>query len=309
MGGTAVTEEGTLEHRGHRVWWGSSGASDPGGGAPLLTLHGGPGLAHDYLEPLAGLGDRPVVFYDQYGCGRSDRAPDPAEYDLDLVVDEVDAVRSALALDRVHLFGHSYGGALLLEYLLRRKPAGVLSVTLSNTFASARDLDEGWDRRLAELPPGSADVLRAGPTQDPAGYDDALRRFTSRFVLPGVAPEALVRSQRAFGSEAYERLHGPSWFQPEGRWSTWDASAGLGTVEVPALVIGGVRDQCPPELAERLAAGLGHAELAILDAAHLPFFEVPEQFLALLRGFLARVEAADQEGTSTVASRRGRGPT
>jgi proline iminopeptidase len=39
-----------------------------GDATPLITLHGGPGFTHDYLEPLGVLcKERPVVFYDQLG--------------------------------------------------------------------------------------------------------------------------------------------------------------------------------------------------------------------------------------------------
>ena len=69
-----LQRKGTIDHRGHSVWWGSTGTGDEAG-VPVLTVHGGPGICHDCLEPLAALGDgREVVFYDQYGCGRSDRA-------------------------------------------------------------------------------------------------------------------------------------------------------------------------------------------------------------------------------------------
>lgn len=71
----ALSAEGFVEHRGHRVWWGGAGTGD---GVPVLTVHGGPGICHDCLEPLAALADgRRVVFYDQSGYGRSDRAEDP----------------------------------------------------------------------------------------------------------------------------------------------------------------------------------------------------------------------------------------
>ena len=44
-------------------------------GTPILTLHGGPGVGHDYLEPLEALADEwPVVFFDQLGCGNSEAA-------------------------------------------------------------------------------------------------------------------------------------------------------------------------------------------------------------------------------------------
>ena len=146
----ALNDEGTLEHRGHRVWWGRATAANLDA-APLLTVHGGPGICHDCLEPWAALSsDRPILFYDQYGCGRSDRAIDSAEYDIDLFVDELATAREEPAPGNVHLYGHSYGGPLLLEYLIRRRPTGVLSVTLSNTFPSTRSLARGWDRRLDE---------------------------------------------------------------------------------------------------------------------------------------------------------------
>ena len=260
--------------------------------APLLTIHGGPGICHDCLEPLAALGaDRPVIFYDQYGCGRSDRAVDADEYDIELFVDEIAAVRETLGLDRVHLFAHSYGGPLLLEYLLQHRPVGVLSVTLSNTFASTPGLSRGWDRRLAELPDGYGVALRSGPHADPEAFSRALMEFMARFIFPGPPPEPLMRSQQHSGAEVYERMHGTSWFSPDGLWSTWDATSRLGEIRVPTLVIGGTRDQCVPELAKELGIGIPGAEVVVLNAAHLPFFEVPGEYLTLVRDFLARSDS------------------
>ncbi|MCF7979133.1 MAG: alpha/beta fold hydrolase [Chromatiaceae bacterium] len=68
--------------QGDQVWSCSVG----GGGAvertPLLILHGGPGVPHDYLENLEALASRQqrVIFYDQLGCGRSDQPDDPARW-------------------------------------------------------------------------------------------------------------------------------------------------------------------------------------------------------------------------------------
>ena len=76
----AKATEGTVEFRGHQTWYQIVGdRSTPSGKLPLLVLHGGPGVPHDYLQDLAGLadGDRAVVFYDQLGCGRSDHPDDP----------------------------------------------------------------------------------------------------------------------------------------------------------------------------------------------------------------------------------------
>ena len=66
--------EGFIQVPGGRVWYRIVGS---GPRTPLLVLHGGPGASSYYLKPLAALAaDRPVIFYDQLGGGRSDRPAD-----------------------------------------------------------------------------------------------------------------------------------------------------------------------------------------------------------------------------------------
>ena len=77
--------EGHVTWDGHRTWYRRRGESVPGGQAPVVLLHGGPGATHDYLEPLLALADggRPVVLYDQLGNGRSDHLRDAPSGVLD----------------------------------------------------------------------------------------------------------------------------------------------------------------------------------------------------------------------------------
>ena len=78
MGYGLPVSDGHITFRGHQVWYEVLGADSPGR-LPLLTLHGGPGAAHDCIEPLSELAaqGRRVIFYDQLGCGRSARPHDP----------------------------------------------------------------------------------------------------------------------------------------------------------------------------------------------------------------------------------------
>lgn len=63
--------EGTIAVPGGNVWFKRIGG---GAGLPLLAVHGGPGLPHDYMTALARLAnEREVIFWDQLGCGRSER--------------------------------------------------------------------------------------------------------------------------------------------------------------------------------------------------------------------------------------------
>lgn len=293
-----LTAEGYVDHRGHRVWWGAVGGGEALDRLPVLAIHGGPGMPHDCLEPLAALAEgRRVIFYDQYGCGRSDRATDPLDYDIELFVEEIDVIRRALGLTDVHLFAHSYGGPLALEYLLSEPRVGVRSLVLSNTFASVPALAEGWARRLGELGGEALQALTAGAAAgNGAAYGAALAEFIDRFVLPLPPPEPMMRAQMHFGAEVYTRMHGSSWFTPDGQWADWDATERLPRLRVATLVVGGVRDQCVPELSETIHRGIRDSELEVLDTAHLPFFEDPEQYLALVADFLRKAESRAAAG-------------
>lgn len=286
-----IDSHGFIDHRGHRVWWGATGRVD--GATPLLTVHGGPGICHDCLEPLGGLaGRRGVVFYDQYGCGKSDRASDPHEYDIELFVEELDAVRGALDLEEVHLFAHSYGGPLVLQYLLSEPRSGVKSLTLSNSFASIPALAEGWASRRLELSPQAQDALAAadGGIEDAAAYGAALGEFISRFVLPFPPPEPMIRSQQGSGADVYTRMHGSSWFVPDGAWRDFDVTADLHKLHLPTLIIAGRDDQCVPALSEAMHAQIKGSRLVVLETAHLPFFETPEAYLRVIDEFLTTCE-------------------
>src|SRR5205814_3486417 len=120
MSGPWPAIEGFLPFRGYRDWYRIVGAREEPGKLPLLALHGGPGAAHDYLEPLEALAatGRRVIFYDQLGCGRSDQPHDPSLWTVALFVEEVGVVRQALGLETLHLLGQSWGGMLGMEYAL-----------------------------------------------------------------------------------------------------------------------------------------------------------------------------------------------
>lgn len=170
------------------------------------------------------------------------------------------------------------------------RPESVASLILSNSFASVPALAAGWSRRFAELPAAVAAALR--DPSNPGAYGAALGEFIARFVLPFAPPEPMIRSQMHSGSDVYVRMHGSSWFSPDGVLSDFDVTDRLSDIAVPTLVVGGVRDQCVPELAETMAREIPGAELAILDTAHLPFYERPDEYFALLGQFLDRVDNA-----------------
>ena len=88
--------------------------------APILVLHGGPGVPSDYLLPLRTVVPyRAMVFYDQLGCGRSPGPDNKEAYSIEASLDDLELVIKKSGLTRFHLYGQSFGGILAFEYMRR----------------------------------------------------------------------------------------------------------------------------------------------------------------------------------------------
>src|SRR5687767_12296523 len=80
MKNTFPVKEGKIPFRGFKTWYRVVGEREEPGKFPLICLHGGPGIPSDYIEPMRDLAatGRRVIFYDQLGCGNSDRPHQPS---------------------------------------------------------------------------------------------------------------------------------------------------------------------------------------------------------------------------------------
>src|SRR5215510_12911461 len=192
--------EGRIPFKGYETWYRIVGQREEPGKLPLLCLHGGPVACHDYLESFDAMADtgRRVIYYDQLGCGNShiDESK-PEMWTIPLYVEEVDVVRKALVLERIHLLGQSWGGMLAMEYMFTQ-PQGVASVTISNSPASMIQWVEEANRLREQLPPDVQAALlkhEAAGTTDSKEYTDAMQVFYDRHVCRVVPnPEYVQRS-------------------------------------------------------------------------------------------------------------------
>ncbi|HHF43291.1 MAG TPA: alpha/beta fold hydrolase, partial [Candidatus Aminicenantes bacterium] len=93
---------------------------EEGRGRPLVLLHGGPGATHHYFHPWFSLAKKfaRLIYYDQRGCGLSEFKPGPEGYSVFQAVDDLEALRKALGIDKWVVLGHSYGGFLAQFYTL-----------------------------------------------------------------------------------------------------------------------------------------------------------------------------------------------
>jgi L-proline amide hydrolase len=290
--------DGFVEWDGHRTWFGLEGELQAGGPTPLVILHGGPGAAHDYLEPIGDLATtagRPCVFYDQIGCGRSEHlASAPADFwTVDLFARELRAVVAKLGIDGgYHVLGQSWGGMLGMEHALGR-PAGLRSLVLANAPASMQMRITETNRLRGMLPAEVQEVLsnhEAAGTTDSDEYQQAVRRFYERHRCRIPFPDCLQRTfaQIARDPTVYRAMNGPSEFQSIGSLRDWNITPRLHDVRVPALVISGQHDEATPNVVRPLARALPVARWELIgEASHTPHLEQPERFLGLVEPFLA----------------------
>jgi len=299
-----TSETGFIDVPGGRVWFRSVG---DGEGIPLLCLHGGPGFPHDYLEELEGLGDRRrVVFYDQLGCGKSDRPDDMTLWEIDRFVEELAVVREALGLERLHLFGSSWGGMLALQYVLDRRPR-LESLVLASSPASSRRWTADCTRLLEAFPATMRETIRRHEAHGFTGclkYSAALLPYYKRHVCRlDPLPEYVHRTFAAIdrNPEVYFTMNGPSEFHVVGTLKHWDIIHRLGEIRVPTLVTSGRYDEATPLIAQTVHDGIAGSRWVIFEeSSHMAHAEEPERYMHVLDGFLTDVEsrAASSEVTA-----------
>jgi proline iminopeptidase len=273
-----------------------------GQGPPLVLMHGGPGLDHVSLTPFRRLADRhTLVLYDHRCNGRS-IGPSVTSMTFDNLTADAEALREELGFEQWAVLGHSFGGHVALEYVLRY-PQRVTRLILLDTAGDVRWSQEhagevlagrGFNRATVAVARrfyngrvASSDFVRAALRLMPA-YDHrfSLLRLGREMVGGGwrqqTRPDAL-----AFGGQM---MRG---------WSVMDR---LGEIEVPTLVIAGHDDFLfPPESQAQLAAGIPCAELRIIErAGHNAQSERTAETLAAVGDFLA---AAPPEEASTPEAR------
>ena len=263
------------------------------GGLALIALHGGPGLDHTmfghWLDPE---GDEyRLLLVDERAQGRSVAAP-PDTWTLAHHARDVDALATALGLERYAVLGHSFGAFIALQHAVDfpGRPAGTI---VSSGLPSERFLDH-VEQQLAAFEPVE---LREQVTSSWAREAEARTaeevgtllsdQLPFHFADPRDARIDDVRAAMADAVYAPEVLRAAA---TEG-YGHIEVEDRLGGVTHPVLVLAGRHDRtCSVEGAEAIAAGIPGAELVVFEhSGHMAFVEEPDAYRAALRRFLARL--------------------
>ena len=289
----AKVAEGYMPFGKSRTYWRVVGERT--GKLPLLTLHGGPGAAHDYLTSLDDLAidGRQVIYYDQSGCGRSPAPFDSGRWTPEFFLEELQALYKHLNLESFHLLGQSWGGMLAICFAHTR-PKGLAGLVLASSPVSISQWNDESDCLLAEMPDDLRDALLQGEAtgrRETREYQEALMHFYTRHICRmKTIPNFVLRSITQIG-EVFYSMRGESGLKLGGVLEYVDLTSLLPGIDVPTLVTAGKFDQCTPKIVRTLLDGIADSRSMILEnSGHLAHVEERETFNKALEAFLSEVE-------------------
>jgi proline iminopeptidase len=286
---------------GKRIWVEDEGKHGP----PLLLIPGGGGGSHDYYHPyLRGVAThRRVITFDGFGRGKSERAHSPSEYSFGHDVDEVEALRAALGIDRMHVLGHSYG-AFVAEAYAVKYPQHVASLIVANGMIRGADwqrANELYNQNLAAAFPDvwakvtalrQQGLIESDPRMQAAYFDRFLEQFALFFFHDHARAKQIVFDETTFNTEEYFAICGADCdFRVGSVMAALDFREAIARLSFPVLVLSGRADGIVrPMFADEYGRAVPRARVVLFEkSGHLPFVEETEHFIKVV---LEHMEAA-----------------
>jgi proline iminopeptidase len=268
-----------------------------GRGLPIIVVHGGPGLDQGYLKPqlLQLAADHTLIFYDQRGSGRSlDTKLDEKYINIDQFVEDLEALRKSLGLNKFILMGHSWGGLLAMQYAIKYQDH-LFGLILFNTVPADYKgqkafIDEFGVRTKTihnDIKPLFAyeDFKELNAVQISALYR---KLFSVYFYDPSQVENLSLNFNVASaqsGFKVMEEMSKTSWLQP-----SVNLFPQLKTIAVPTFILHGKQDVVPAWTAEEIKEAIPNSEIVILDhCGHFSYIEQPSQFFIVLNKFLNKI--------------------
>ncbi len=251
----------------------------------MFLLHGGPGADHSSYKPTFSPLSQKVqlVYFDHRGQGRSARG-DKQTYTLESNVEDMEALRQHLGLDKIVVLGSSYGGMVALSYACRypHRVSHLIVVATASNYRFLQKAQEILAERGTPEQQTIAQRLWDGNFETEAQLAEYFAVMGSMYSLTHDPQATQARWDRSiFSVDAINMAFG-------GFLRSYDVSQQLHTITSPTLVIGGRHDWiCPPEFSEEIAQAIPNADLRIFEqSGHSIRADEPEALLEAIVGFL-----------------------
>ena len=272
----------------HEVYWEESGNPD---GLPVIGLHGGPGGGSSpemrrFFDPLV----YRIILIDQRGCGKSTPYSTLEENTTWHLIEDIEAVREHLGIDKWVVFGGSWGSTLAMSYAVTHTQRtiglilrGIFLITEAEIQwfyqeGASRLFPDAYDRYVEAIPEAERGDLLNAFHRRLTGDNSAIRRAAAKawacwegetITLQGPSNRPKRFEEDAF-ADAFARIECHYFinkgFFPEDGWLLKQAAAKLG--ETPGIIVHGRYDVVTPlSSAWSLKKAWPNAELHIVPGA------------------------------------------
>ena len=298
-------QEGYIETNGVLLYCKMIGTA---GGDPLFILHGGPGASHDYFLPyvLPLAKSHRLIFIDERGSGRSQKASEPAGYTIEQMVEDVEGIRKAFHIQKMDLLGHSFGGTLAQAYALKY-PENLSHLILASTWSSTKKMNQVLAKMKDKMDPEARKRLDAMEKKGLFGNGKPYEknRYTSDYMIAawgeGYFPFLYQRrpdpnydpiANGIMSWDLYRVMWGSDGeFVITGNLKSVEYTDRLASLNVPTLLIVGDHDECDPELSRDMQAKIKDSRLVVVPSAgHMTFVDQPDIFAHAVDEFLEPAE-------------------
>lgn len=283
--------EGYIDVKGGKLWYRIVGS---GNKTPLLLLHGGPGSSSYSLYPLKELAaDRPVIFFDQLGCGRSSRITDTSLMTLDNYVDEVAQLKKALGITDYFLYGHSWGTMLGIDYYLKH-PEGIKGIVFSSPLFSTDLWINDAGILIKTLPDSVQQIIQVNEqnqTYSSAEYQQAVQIYYDQFLQRTEKHPADTDSMEKYaGTNVYEYMWGPSEFKATGTLKNYNRLQDLYKITVPVLLTCGQYDEARPATVKYYQSLIAGARFIVIkNSGHATMIDNTKDNNKAIKDFLMKL--------------------
>jgi proline iminopeptidase len=271
-----------------------------------FILHGGPGSDHTSYKPaLSPLTEfMQLIYVDNRGCGSSAHGPQ-STYTMESNVDDIEALRQYLGLEKIVLHGHSYGGMVALTYAIKY-PQHVKGLMLITTTPSFRFI-EGAKRILAER--GTPEMQEIAAVLWDGAFESAeqLQKF-HELLAPMYA---YTYNPNPSEKEKQKQIHAQMRLKRSvealnegfgGFLRNYDVIDKLSAIEVPTLVIGARHDWITPvEESFVIAENIPGSELVIFEkSSHSVFKDDYDRYHSVASSFVQRRLLGKQDNLASI---------
>ena len=264
-----------------------------GEGEPLLVLHGGPGLFHNYLVPhfnsLAA--DYQIIFYDQRGCGKTDFPSDTSSINIDSYVEDLEVLRIKLEIDKLNLVGHSWGSLLATNYAKKYPEKLKRLILISPAPGNPDYFDETFDNMQKKR--SEEDTKELVKTMMSAGFEKREELAFKKAITLGDKVNLVDQTKvdELYEAMTFDKVSASNLMLVnsllERTYFNFNIIDGLEVIKCPTLIIVGDLDNVPFASTQAIQENIMGSKLDVIKkSCHYPFFESPKEFKHSIKNFL-----------------------